>query len=157
MPSNAARAGQQKGGDGTMPSASTYACRNPANRRPASSGWNKGRIVGQLRPLALTHVWSIRLRLEMADDTRDLTCSCRHRSQVARLRPCLPEGPRCICRWLRQGAGIGDAEQDRKTRPVRNHSDDKAVAGKMGREPREDQHPVTSDLMPRFNTTLTRA
>lgn len=38
-------------------------------RRPA---WNKGRIVGQKRPLAPKHVWSIRVRLEMADNKRDL-------------------------------------------------------------------------------------
>lgn len=37
-------------------------------RRPA---WNKGRIVGQKRPLAPKHVWSIRVRLEMADNRRD--------------------------------------------------------------------------------------
>lgn len=38
-------------------------------RRPA---WNKGRIVGQKRPLAPKHIWSIRVRLEMADNKRDL-------------------------------------------------------------------------------------
>lgn len=34
--------------------------------------WNKGRIVGQKRPLQPKHVWSIRVRLEMADNPRDL-------------------------------------------------------------------------------------
>lgn len=34
--------------------------------------WNKGRIVGQKRPLLPKHVWSIRVRLEMADNKRDL-------------------------------------------------------------------------------------
>jgi len=34
--------------------------------------WNKGRLVGQKRPLAPKHVWSIRIRLEMADDRRGL-------------------------------------------------------------------------------------
>ncbi len=38
-------------------------------RRPA---WSKGRIVGQKRPLAPKHVWSIGVRLEMADNGRDL-------------------------------------------------------------------------------------
>lgn len=38
-------------------------------RRPA---WNKGRIVGQKRPLAPKHVWSIRVRFKMADNRRDL-------------------------------------------------------------------------------------
>lgn len=37
--------------------------------RPA---WNKGRIVGQKRPLLPKHVWAIRVRLEIADEFRDL-------------------------------------------------------------------------------------
>lgn len=43
----------------------------PANRslRPA---WNKGRIVGQKRPLKLKHVWAIRVRLELAETCREL-------------------------------------------------------------------------------------
>ncbi|MEM1427946.1 MAG: tyrosine-type recombinase/integrase [Pseudomonadota bacterium] len=37
--------------------------------RPA---WNKGRIVGQKRPLLPKHVWAIRVRLEIGGNTRDL-------------------------------------------------------------------------------------
>ena len=33
---------------------------------------NKGRIVGQKRPLLPKHVWAIRVRLEIADNHRDL-------------------------------------------------------------------------------------
>lgn len=40
--------------------------------RPARVAWNKGRIIGQKRPLLPRHVWSIRVRLEMAGNTRDL-------------------------------------------------------------------------------------
>lgn len=40
--------------------------------RPERPAWNKGRIVGQKRPLLPKHVWSIRVRLEMADNRRDL-------------------------------------------------------------------------------------
>ncbi|RYH06368.1 tyrosine-type recombinase/integrase [Tropicimonas sp. IMCC6043] len=39
------------------------ACRQP---------WNKGRIVGQKRPLLPKHVWAIRVRLELAERHRDL-------------------------------------------------------------------------------------
>ena len=39
------------------------------SHRPA---WNKGRIVGQKRPLLPKHVWAIRVRLELADRVRDL-------------------------------------------------------------------------------------
>jgi site-specific recombinase XerC len=40
--------------------------------RPVHAPWNKGRIVGQKLPLIPKHVWSIRVRLEMADNKRDL-------------------------------------------------------------------------------------
>lgn len=40
--------------------------------RPEHPAWNKGRIIGQKRPLLPKHVWSIRVRLEMADNRRDL-------------------------------------------------------------------------------------
>lgn len=40
--------------------------------RPQRIAWNKGRLVGQKRPLQPKHVWSIRVRLEMADNLRDL-------------------------------------------------------------------------------------
>lgn len=43
----------------------------PAVRSPRTA-WNKGRIFGQKRPLQPKHVWSIRVRLEMADNRRDL-------------------------------------------------------------------------------------
>ena len=34
--------------------------------------WNKGRIVGQKRPLLAKHLWSIPVRLEMANNAHDL-------------------------------------------------------------------------------------
>src|SRR5215216_2980336 len=34
--------------------------------------WNKGLLVGQKRPLETKHVWSIRVRLEIARSRRDL-------------------------------------------------------------------------------------
>jgi integrase len=40
--------------------------------RPVRAPWNKGRIIGQKRPLMPKHVWSIRVRLEMAGNARDL-------------------------------------------------------------------------------------
>ena len=39
---------------------------------PRRSAWNKGRIVGQKRPLLPKHVWAIRVRLELAGSLRDL-------------------------------------------------------------------------------------
>ena len=40
--------------------------------RPERPAWNRGRIVGQKRPLLPRHVWAIRVRLEIASKTRDL-------------------------------------------------------------------------------------
>ena len=40
--------------------------------RPARVAWSKGRIIGQKRPFLPRHVWSIRVRLEMAGNARDL-------------------------------------------------------------------------------------
>ncbi|MCP4071231.1 MAG: tyrosine-type recombinase/integrase [Hyphomicrobiales bacterium] len=33
--------------------------------------WNRGRIIGQKRPLQPKHVWAIRVRLELAENIRD--------------------------------------------------------------------------------------
>ena len=40
--------------------------------RPQRPAWNKGRLVGQKRPLMPKHVWAIRVRLEIAESHRDL-------------------------------------------------------------------------------------
>ena len=34
--------------------------------------WNKGLLIGQKKPLEPKHVWSIRVRLEIAGSSRDL-------------------------------------------------------------------------------------
>lgn len=39
---------------------------------PPRRAWNRGRIIGQKRPLQPKHVWAIRVRLELAENTRDL-------------------------------------------------------------------------------------
>ena len=39
---------------------------------PPKTPWNKGRLVGQKRPLLPQHVWSIRVSLELARNQRDL-------------------------------------------------------------------------------------
>ncbi|KZK81972.1 Tyrosine recombinase XerC [Pseudovibrio sp. W64] len=40
--------------------------------RPVKPAWNRGRIVGQKRPLLPKHVWTIRVRLELAGKVREL-------------------------------------------------------------------------------------
>jgi site-specific recombinase XerD len=34
--------------------------------------WNKGRLIGQKAPLKLKEIWAIRIRLQLAEKTRDL-------------------------------------------------------------------------------------
>ena len=38
----------------------------------ASKPWNKHRIIGQKRPLKISHIWGIRIRLEIEDNKPDL-------------------------------------------------------------------------------------
>ena len=37
------------------------------------ASWNKGKLVGQKLPLKLEEVWSIRTRLDLANNLRELT------------------------------------------------------------------------------------
>lgn len=38
----------------------------------SSIPWNKGRLIGQKAPLKLKEIWAIRIRLQLAEKTRDL-------------------------------------------------------------------------------------
>jgi len=40
----------------------------PSRRTP----WNKGKLVGQKAPLRLSDIWSIRVRLQLGKNARDL-------------------------------------------------------------------------------------
>lgn len=41
--------------------------------KPKCKPWNKGRLIGQKRPLLAKQVWAIRARLELAGNLRDLS------------------------------------------------------------------------------------
>lgn len=43
------------------------------NRKPIQEPWNKGRLIGQKRPLKLQEIWGIRIRLQLEHKSRDLT------------------------------------------------------------------------------------
>ncbi len=45
---------------------------NPSANIPAQEPWNKGKILGQKRPLKLKEIWGIRIRLGLAGNTREL-------------------------------------------------------------------------------------
>ncbi len=34
--------------------------------------WNKGKLIGQKHPLKLKDIWAIRIRLQVANNTREL-------------------------------------------------------------------------------------
>ena len=78
--------------------------------RPA---WNKGRIVGQKRPLKPKHVWAIRVRLELAENHRDLALF--NMAIDSKLRGCEDESRRCDGIRSNQGARICPAKQNAET------------------------------------------
>jgi hypothetical protein len=52
--------------------------------------WNKGLLIGQKKPLEPKHVWSIRVRLEIARSWRDLVIFSSSRSRSSRGAPLKP-------------------------------------------------------------------
>lgn len=40
--------------------------------RKQRSAWNKGRLLGQKLPLKPKEIWSLRIRVQLADNARDL-------------------------------------------------------------------------------------
>ena len=46
--------------------------RNQSKKRSFAHAWNKGRLIGQKRPLQPKDVWAIRVRLQIEKRARDL-------------------------------------------------------------------------------------
>jgi hypothetical protein len=102
--------------------------------RPQRVAWNKGRIIGQKRPLQPKHVWSIRVRLEMADNPRDLALF--NMAIDSKLRGCdLVHPPRqgCLCRWPGERACVDHPAQDRSAGQVRDHRAHPPISGTLDR------------------------
>lgn len=73
--------------------------------------WNKGKLVGQKAPLRLKDIWAIRVRLQIAEETRDLAQATSLRSdQASRTRRC-SWGARVI-------SGDSDAAENPTSRTV---------------------------------------
>jgi integrase len=49
-----------------------YEHRSEARNRTGRTPWNKGKLIGQKRPLKLKEVWAVRIRLQIANKIRDL-------------------------------------------------------------------------------------
>ena len=45
---------------------------NQKNQNNGHAPWNKGKLIGQKSPLKLKEIWAIRIRLQMAKNTREL-------------------------------------------------------------------------------------
>ncbi len=45
---------------------------NQENQIAQHVPWNKGKLIGQKLPLKLKEIWAIRIRLQMAKNTREL-------------------------------------------------------------------------------------
>ena len=87
--------------------------------------WNKGRLIGQKRPLKPKDVWAIRVRLQLQGRKRDLALF--NLAIDSKLRGCdlvrlqvddACAGGRVARPWHR------DPEKDRAAGPVRNHGAD---------------------------------
>src|ERR1700680_2179766 len=89
---------------------------------PSRQPWNKGLLVGQKKPLEPKHVWSIRVRLEIAGSKRDLAIF--NLAIDSKLRACDLVKLRLddICSGLRgrQRATIVQ-KKDWPTSPIRDH------------------------------------
>jgi hypothetical protein len=89
---------------------------------PSPQPWNKGLLVGQKKPLEPKHVWSIRVRLEIAGSKRDLAIF--NLAIDSKLRACDLVKLRLddICSGLRVRTPRDDrAKEDWSTSPIRDH------------------------------------
>lgn len=75
--------------------------------KPKRTPWNKGRLIGQKRPLLPKQVWAIRARLELASNPRDLALF--NLSIDSKLRGC------DLVRLKVSDLVIGDMVRDRVT------------------------------------------
>jgi hypothetical protein len=93
--------------------------------------WNKGRLIGQKRPLKPKDVWAIRVRLQLQDRKRDLALF--NLAIDSKLRGCdlvrlqvddVCAGGRARDRGTVIQSWHRDSKEDRATGPVRNHGAD---------------------------------
>jgi hypothetical protein len=84
--------------------------------------WNKGRLIGQKRPLKPKEVWAIRVGLQLEERRRDL--ALLNLALDSKARGCdlvrLQVNDVCVDGPVRDRATVISAE-NRQTGPVRNH------------------------------------
>ena len=91
--------------------------------------WNKGLLVGQKRPLQPKHVWSIRVRLEIARMWRDLALF--NLAIDSKLRACdlvkLRIDEVCSGTKVRDRATVVQKKTDRQTGALRDYGADEGL------------------------------
>jgi integrase len=96
---------------------------------PLRTPWNKGRLVGQKRPLRPKEVWAIRVRLQIKHNKRDLATF--NLAIDSKLRGCdlvsLRVDDIAVGR-TRERPGDNHPAQDRPSGSVRNHGADARLA-----------------------------
>lgn len=78
--------------------------------------WNKGRLVGQKPPLKPKEIWSIRIRLQLADRARDLALF--NLTLDSKLRGCDLTGLRVWDVFLGGAVAARAIVMQRKTQPL---------------------------------------
>lgn len=79
------------------------------DERTSRTPWNKGKLIGAKPPLRLSHVWSIRTKLQMRGKTRDLALF--NLAIDSKLRGCdvvalrVMTLRRAVMRWIEQLSG----------------------------------------------------
>ena len=87
------------------------------NTTVAREPWNKGKLVGQKAPLRLRDIWSIRVRLQIAEKTRDLALF--NLAIDSKLRAC--DLTKLLVRDIAHGANVSSRAivmQQKTHRPV---------------------------------------
>ena len=91
---------------------------NDSSPRRQHDPWNKGRLIGQKRPLKPRDVWTIRVRLQLEGRKRHLALF--NLAIDSKLRGCdlvrLQTDDVCVCQ--RPGARPSDGDSEENSRPV---------------------------------------
>ena len=95
---------------------------NNLDAQPPHRPWNKGRLVGQKPALKLKEIWSIRIRLQISAEARDLAMF--NLAIDSKLRACdlisLRVDDVAMGSQIRS-KGCGDATKDRAPGAIRDH------------------------------------
>lgn len=84
--------------------------------------WNKGKLIGQKSPLKLKEIWAIRIRLQLANRTRELALfNLAIDSKLRGCDLCSTRALRCDSREQGFIAGYRNAAENASTSSVRNH------------------------------------